>query len=80
MFPTTLELELDLATMLAEEAAKLPPLACEVELASILAARLLHHLMHIAESTATEAGSAFLEDITHVLTMMEDTLRTLVVA
>ena len=73
-------LDVDLDAMLAEEAAKLPPLAREVELASVMAARLLHHLMHIACISGEEAGSAFLEDVTHVLMMVEDTLRALVVA
>ena len=72
-------LALDWDALLAEEAAKLPPLAREVELASVMAARLLHHLMHITCITGDEAGSAFLEDVTHVLTRMDDTLRALVV-
>ena len=73
-----LTLDFDWDAMLAEEAAKLPPLAREIELASVMAARLLHHLMHIAGSI-DEEGSAFLEDVTHVLSMVDDTLRTLVV-
>ena len=71
--------DLDWDVLLAEEAAKLPPLAREVELASVMAARLLHHVTHIACSTGAETGSAFLEDVAHYLMMVDDTLHSLIV-
>ena len=71
--------DLDWDALLAEEAAKHTPLACEVELASVLAARLLHHVTHIACSTADAPSMAFLKDITHYLTMVDETLRALAV-